>query len=141
VTTPDEEGPQRSSHFKQLKWSLRALVASGSRQPALFPEASPGAGDLAFTFNHWAGVVRDAYRADLTTTQERSMIDLERKLGVMSRDGAEFDVELWTDAALASSEHWGDVRRLASEALVAFGWADQGEDDPDPGANPQAASR
>jgi hypothetical protein len=41
----------------------------------------------------------------------------------MSRDGSEFDVDLWTDAALSTSELWADVRRQALAALDAFGWA------------------
>ena len=40
----------------------------------------------------------------------------------MSRDGAEFDLDLWTDAAVAGSEQWTDVRRLAAAALDAFDW-------------------
>jgi hypothetical protein len=142
VTTLDQELPQRAWHFKQLKWSLQALAAAGSRQPALFPETSPGADDLAFGFSHWASLVREAYRTDLTAAQARSIVELEKKLAVMSRDGAEFEVELWTDAALASSEHWRDVRRLATEALVAFAWADQEPArDPDQGSGPEAADR
>ena len=38
----------------------------------------------------------------------------------MSRDGAEFDAELWTDAALTGSVHWAEVRTLAAAALAAF---------------------
>jgi hypothetical protein len=35
----------------------------------------------------------------------------------MSRDGADFDADLWTDTALRTSEHWAEVRRLASAAI------------------------
>jgi hypothetical protein len=41
---------------------------------------------------------------------------------VISREGAEFDLELWTDAALRTSEQWAGVRLLAVAALDAFGW-------------------
>ena len=47
----------------------------------------------------------------------------------MSRDGAEFDADLWTEAALATSEHWADVRRLALSALDAFQWVVNGSDE------------
>jgi hypothetical protein len=38
----------------------------------------------------------------------------------MSRDGTELDADLWTDAAVRTSEQWADVRRLANAALDAF---------------------
>jgi hypothetical protein len=40
----------------------------------------------------------------------------------MSRDGSEFDADLWSPAALTSSEQWAVVRRLAHAALQAFEW-------------------
>ena len=43
-----------------------------------------------------------------------------RVFGTMSRDGAEFDPNLWTDAALSSSPQWDDIRRLAAAALELF---------------------
>jgi hypothetical protein len=38
----------------------------------------------------------------------------------MSRDGADFDADLWTDEAIRTSVHWRDVRALAAAALAAF---------------------
>ena len=52
--------------------------------------------------------------------------DLERKLVTMSRDGAEFDAELWTEAALRNSEHWAEVRVLAQSALEALAHTEPG---------------
>jgi hypothetical protein len=118
-----DEQLQRTWHFKQLKWSLQALAQAGSVQPTLFPEQAPKPDDLAFGFDHWASVVCDTYGADVSAEQATSLDAIAGKLETMSRDGAEFDVELWTDAALATSEHWADVRRLALSALEAFGWA------------------
>jgi hypothetical protein len=113
---------QRAWHFKQLKWSLQALARAGSPQPTLFPEKPPDPDELAFGFDHWAGLVRDAYGADLPEHQASALEAIARKLATMSRDGAEFDVELWTDAALSTTEHWAGVRQLASAALDEFGW-------------------
>ena len=113
---------QRTWHFKQLKWSLQALAQAGAAQPTLFPEEPPKPGDLAFGFDHWAGVVRDLYGTELTELQAAALDGIAGKLETMSRDGAEFDVELWTDAALATSELWAEVRQLALSALDAFGW-------------------
>jgi hypothetical protein len=118
-----DDDTRRPWHFKQLKWSLQALAEAGSVQPALFPERAPGPDDLAFAFDHWAAVVRDIYLPELSPAQAQALSGMAAKLAVMSRDGAEFDVELWTDAALETSEHWADVRQLALSALEAFGWA------------------
>jgi hypothetical protein len=117
-----DDDPRRPWHFRQLKWSLQLLAQAGSVQPTLFPEQAPGPDDLAFGFDHWASVVRDTYAADLSPAQETALDAIAAKLTTMSRDGTEFDVELWTDAALETSEHWSDVRLLAVSALEAFGW-------------------
>ncbi|MEP6915663.1 MAG: hypothetical protein ABJC89_08450 [Acidobacteriota bacterium] len=118
---PGEDG-QRISDFNQLRWSLQGLATAGSEQRALFPETVPKADDLAFDFDHWASHVRSSYEEELSATQTESLAAIEEKLATMSRDGAEFDVELWTEAALRSSDHWADVRRLAASALEAFDW-------------------
>jgi hypothetical protein len=118
---PDDEG-NRTSDFNQLRWSLQGLATAGSEQRPLFPEYVPKADDLAFDFDHWSSHVRSAYEGELSPAQTESLAAIEEKLATVSRDGAEFDVELWTEAALRSSEHWGDVRRLASAALDAFEW-------------------
>jgi hypothetical protein len=112
---------QRAWHFKQLKWSLQGLARAGAPQPTLFPEES-NPDDLAFAFDHWAGLVQDAYGAELSKPQVAALEAICSKLGTMSRDGTEFEVELWTEVALATTGHWADVRGLASSALEAFGW-------------------
>ncbi len=40
----------------------------------------------------------------------------------MSRDAAELDADVWSEAAVRTSEAWVTLRRLAGEALQAFGW-------------------
>jgi uncharacterized protein involved in type VI secretion and phage assembly len=117
---PDERA-QRDWDFKQLRWSLQALANAGSSQRALFPDLN--AEELAREFDHRASAVRSHHESDLTRIQADSLAAVDQKLAIISRDGAEFDVELWTDEALNSSEHWADVRRLAASALEAFGWA------------------
>jgi hypothetical protein len=117
-----EDDEERGAHFNQLRWSLQGLAMAGSEQRPLFPEFVPDADDLAFDFDHWASLVRGGYAVELSRSQADALAAIEEKLATMSRDGAEFDVELWTEAALNSSEHWADVRRLACLALEAFGW-------------------
>jgi hypothetical protein len=119
---PDTDDARRPWHLKQLKWTLQSLAQAGSVQPTLFPEQTPNADDLAFSFDHWTSIVRQNYGAELSADQNAALDAIARKLATMSRDGAEFDADLWTEAALATSEHWADVRRLASSALNAFEW-------------------
>ena len=101
---------------------MRSLTAAGSEQPPLFPDDVITADQMALDFHHCAFVIRSKYATDLSAGEAESLAALEQKLATMSLDGAEFDVELWTDAALRTSEHWSDIRRLAAAALDAFGW-------------------
>ncbi len=115
-----DESLDRDGHLRQLRWSLQALAESGSGQRALFPEAASSADALALEFDTWSEVVRTNYEEDLTPAQREALDAIERKLQTMSRDGVEFDAELWTDAALTGSVHWAEVRALAAAALAAF---------------------
>jgi hypothetical protein len=65
-------------------------------------------------------VVRAHYDEELRAGQREALAALERKLTRMSRDGEDFDLDLWTDAARRTSDHWKDVRGLAAAALDAF---------------------
>lgn len=118
---PDEMA-QRAWHFKRLRWSLQSLAAAGSDQPTLFPEHMMKADELALDFDHWAAFVRSAYEKDLSPAQVDALAAIDRKLSTMSRDGAEFDLDLWTDAAMRTNDQWAEVRVLAAGALEAFGW-------------------
>jgi hypothetical protein len=122
VIAKPEEDASRSWHFKQLRWSLQALAVAGSVQRSLFPDAVVTADELALDFDHWASFIRENYLSELTESRAESIAAIERKLTTMSRDGAEFDLELWTDAALGTSEHWAEIRGLAALCLEAFGW-------------------
>jgi len=117
-----EDDAQRTWHFKQLRQSLDGLAHAASNQPALFPDSVASADDLAFAYDHWSDLVRGAYGSELTREQTDALDAIDRKIATMSRDGDEFDVEVWTDAALSTSDHWADLRRLAGLALEAFGW-------------------
>jgi len=98
-------------------------VRAGSEQRTLFPDAVLEAEQLASDFTHRASVVRSAaHEQELSQDQIETLAAVEQQLNTMSRDGAEFDLELWSEAALANSADWEQVRRLASSALEAFGW-------------------
>ncbi len=107
----------------QLKWSLQRLATAASDQRPLFAEDVLSVDQLASDFDQRASVVRSAYEHDLSRSQVDALEAVDRKLATISRDGAEFDADLWTEAALTTSEHWAHVRSLAISALEAFGWA------------------
>ncbi len=113
----------RSAPFRQLRASLQALAIAGSDQRTLFPEVAPKPTELATHFDHWLSAVREDPLGELPGPETDALGALERKLATMSRDGAEFDADLWTDAAVTGSPHWEEVRRLAAAALAAFGWS------------------
>jgi hypothetical protein len=123
----EQDSAARAWHFKQLRWSLQGLASTAaSPQRELFPEYALAADELALQFDHWFTVIRSHYEGELSSAQLESLQAIDRKLSTMSRDGAEFDVELWTETALVTSEHWMDIRRLAAAALEAFEWPAEG---------------
>jgi len=117
------EEQDRAEHFKQLKWSLQSLAMSASEQLTLFPDAVRKASELASDFDRVALVTRTEYQGELSAAQADSLAAIVAKLATMSRDAADFEADVWTDAALTSSAHWDEVRTLAKSALAAFGWA------------------
>jgi len=112
---------QRESHFRQLTSSLEALASEPSDQLALFPDSVVKADDLASRFDDAARVICSEYAADCSRPQLDALAAISARLTAMSRDGVEFDPDLWTDDAVRTSVHWQDVRMLARAALEAFG--------------------
>jgi hypothetical protein len=119
------EDPLRAWHLRQLRRSLRGLAMAGVEDQALFPGWAMSADELAFDFDHWASVVRSGDEEDLTRAQRDALAAIDAKLATISKDGAEFDLDLWTEAALRTSGHWDEVRRHAAAALEAFGWLEE----------------
>ena len=104
----------------RLLASLKALASEPSDQLALFPESITKVGDLAARFDARLRAVRDDVPGELTREQIDALETLSARLATISRDGVEFDPDLWTDEALRTSVHWRDVRALAQAALDAF---------------------
>jgi len=104
----------------RLLASLKALASEPSDQLALFPESVSKAGDLAARFDERLRMVRDDFSGELSRAQDDALETLSARLATISRDGVEFDADLWTDEALRTSVHWRDVRALAQAALDAF---------------------
>ena len=133
MTASPDVDRHRTWHFKQLKWSVQALALRAPEQLVLFPDFVATADELALELDHWATLVLDSYRQGLTNPQADSLKALHQKLATMSRDGAEFDADLWTETALGSNVHWQEVRSLAIAVRDAFGWSVE------PAAEPGAA--
>jgi len=111
-TTDDSQDP-----FRELILVIRRLACAGSGQPALFPDVNVSATDLVRDFDQRLSVVREDSEDQLSSRQVESLNLLGQKLSTMSRDGAEFDADIWTDEAVRSSPDWAEVRTLAEAAL------------------------
>jgi hypothetical protein len=101
----------------RLVASLKALASEPSDQLALFPESITKAGDLAARFDEDWRALRDDFARELTRAQADALEAVSARLATISRDGVEFDADLWTDEAVRTSGHWRDVRALARAAL------------------------
>lgn len=106
-----------------MRWALQALAIPAQNQVRLFPDWVEKADELALDLDHWVLVVCGNYAEDLSQEQLVRLADVNKRLNAMSRLGAEFEEELWTEEALSSSPHWAHVRQLAADALAAFGWS------------------
>ena len=108
--------------LKQLRWALQALALSGSEQQLLFPDYAANAVSLATDFDQSCAAVRESVADDLSPLQSEALAAIEAKFAEMSRDGARFDADIWSDGALETSDDWRDIRRLAGQAIEAFEW-------------------
>jgi hypothetical protein len=106
--------------LSRLMASLTAIASEPSDQLALFPESISRAGDLAARVDESLRAVRDDAASTLSREQAHALEALSARLTTISRDGAEFDPDLWTDEALRTSVHWRDVRALARAAIDRF---------------------
>ena len=123
MNADDIQDFDRDTRFRQLRWSLQALAQAAPNQLLLFGEQQATADVLALDFTNAAAAVTGEWDETLTPVQRQALAAIDGKLNAMSRDGAEFDADLWTDSAVLHSEHWAEVRRLAGDALSAFDWA------------------
>jgi hypothetical protein len=127
----DDEANNRSEGFRHLRRSLRRLATAGAEQAVLFSDLVSSAQDLASDYDQAAAAVRADYESELSAAQAEALTAIDKKLVTMSRDGDEFDADLWTDTAVRTGEDWAELRILAVAALDAFGW---------PNDSPPAAS-
>ncbi len=103
----------------RLQHSLQALAVPADLQLGLFPDFVCKVDALALDFDHWRLCVVDNFQARLTDQQKTLLATLDSRLEAMS--GPE-RAPLWTEEALRTRSEWEDVRHLAQETLVTFGW-------------------
>ena len=109
-----------ASALMRLKRCLEALTTAGAEQQPLFPEEQLAPEALAAEFDRAMSAVERVGSDELTPEQSDAIDRVADKLLTISRDGADFDADLWTDSAVQTSEHWREVRALAASALAAI---------------------
>ena len=114
------DNEERENPLRGLTRAIRRLATAGSGQAALFPDENLSPRELVRDFDRQALAAREFQDAELSPSQLASLARLESELSTMSRDGAEFDADIWTDEAVRTSEYWAEVRRLAAAALDEF---------------------
>ena len=120
MTPPDQD--DRRNIRDRFRWSLQALAADPVIQRAQFPTHVPATEELALDFIHWCGAARDRLRGELSAERLDAVGAVARRLGAISRLGADFDERLWADVALADRPEWAEIRTLARRALNRLGW-------------------
>jgi hypothetical protein len=109
-----------ASAVTRLERCLEALAATGTEQQSLFPDEELSPGALAAQFDRAASTAQRIATGELTAEQADAIDSVSDKLLTMSRDGADFDADLWTEGAVQTSTHWREVRSLAAAALQAL---------------------
>ena len=119
---PDERwrGQDLAPYLEVLRERLEALALPAAAQLELFPAFVPTAGEIVVAFSN-LDIVRNPPKDGLDDRQRALVAAVDAQLSAMweqEQNGA----ELWTDYALRFRPEWKEVRRMATEALHAFGW-------------------
>ena len=103
----------------RLKWSVLALAQPADVQLSLFPDFVCKGDELALNFDE--GLREWADDEDTMTAEQRSAIHALDAL-ILSLSG-EHNAAFWFDEnAIRSHPAWEEIRGLASQAALAFGW-------------------
>lgn len=105
---------------QQLKYSLQLLALPVTAQIHL---GDTGCLKVAFVAQAFESLHQEicAELVQQLTSEQAAVLARMEKILAWLRLGT--DSWLWSDAALRKSAEWRQLRRLAREALVAFGWA------------------
>jgi hypothetical protein len=110
---------QQRKHWtlERLKHSLQALALPAAAQLAYYPDFVVKTDELVLDLGHWRDCAVGNYRGEMTEAQLRSLETLDKHI-----DNPSGDRTVWDDSALSRHPFWATLRRLAIEALNAFGW-------------------
>jgi hypothetical protein len=114
--------PDRAQALQELCWSIQALALPAADQLALYPDFTCKADELALDFDTWQAVVQGNFGDSLSESQRVGLDTINDRFISLSRNGANYYPDFWTESALFNDANWVEVRRLAHAALDSFGW-------------------
>jgi hypothetical protein len=104
---------------RHFQWAVQALAQPAEVQPTFFPSFVVVADELALDFGNWRRAF-DANSGNSWSAEQRRAVEaLDEHLSEMSGDKP----ELWLVDGCLNHAKWTEVRRLAANVLVAFGWS------------------
>lgn len=110
-----------SRSVQQLQYALQTLALPVTAQLRLHPCDGCRVEELALAFDRWQSKVRHELTGSECLTREQVEIlnRLDSKLLLLSGSRHK---PVWSDTALRQSPDWRQVREMAREALIKFGW-------------------
>ncbi|MGC4074231.1 MAG: hypothetical protein QM760_17310 [Nibricoccus sp.] len=102
-----------------LAWAVRALAQPAKIQRTLFPSFAATADELALIFEEHYQPAIARQGNTWTEIQALTLQLLDQQLTEMSGPKKE---EIWVKDDCLDHADWSVVRRLANEAISAFGW-------------------
>jgi hypothetical protein len=108
--------------FEPTKHALQHLAAPAEVQIALLPDFVCVTDELSLDFDHWRSTFIGNYGSELTPGQAALFEAIDEKFARLSRRGAAFREEFWTNDALRESPEWENFRQLAIKLLDLLGW-------------------
>jgi hypothetical protein len=100
--------------FERMKESLQLLACPAEIQLRKFPDFVHLPDELALDFNNFRLAIVNNFRAELTGEQVSCLNSIDQHLSKLR--------EFFYPNAVTNSPDWRETRRLAGEALKAFGW-------------------
>ncbi len=113
------EGGDLNGCLPQLKYSLQLLALPVTAQVYLGDGGGGKMEPIARAFDDLHRAICAELRQQLTPEQASLLARIE---GILVWQHREASGSVWSDAALRRSGEWRQLRKLAREALVEFGW-------------------
>ncbi len=113
------ESPNRPTREAGLCAAVRNLSLPGDEALAKLPAGLHRADALALSFDDQYTNFMESMTNLPKQAQLLSLQELDSALNAIS--GPE-NAKLWTDASFANDPRWNNIRSLAQEVLIEFGW-------------------